>query len=258
MRSVGSFHSPANAAYSLLMRADLHIHSCLSPCALLEMSPRAIAHWARTAGLDLIALTDHNTARNAPAFAEACRDEEVRALFGVEVNTAEEAHVLCLFDDPHRARAFGDEMYARLPPIVCRPEWMGDQPVVDADGDIVEMLDIWLGGATNLPLTDLCAMARKAGALCIPSHIDRPRMSLCSQLGRVPDLPYDAVEVSRPYREAEDPARVRGRYAMLRSSDAHALDDLGRGWTELDTDDASLPSLRAAFKRLRERQARAG
>lgn len=236
------------------MRADLHIHSCLSPCADLEMSPRAIARAARRAGLELIALTDHNTARNVPAFAEACREEHLFALYGCEVTTVEEAHVLCLFEDGDVASDFGEWIYRRLAQIPLRAEKMGDQPVVDEGENVLELLEFYLGAATDLPLADLVLSARERGGLVIPSHIDRPAMSLLSQLGRIPDLPYDAVEISRHYNWATDSAGVRGRYAMIRSSDAHTLGDLGRGWTDLRTHGASVRDIREALQLLRMQQ----
>ena len=231
------------------------MHTCLSPCAALEMTPAAVARAARQAGLGLVAVTDHNTARHAPAFAEACRVEGLEALFGMEVNTAEGAHVLCLFESPETALQFGEFIFSRLDEIPLIADKMGDQPVVNAQGDIEEMIEYYLGGATDLPVTDLCEAVHRAGGLCIPSHVDRPAMSLMSQLGRIPDLPFDAIEVTGRYPVEADPAQVRGRWAMLHSSDAHCLDQIGRGWTDLDTGDPRLPALRAAFERLRLRLA---
>lgn len=237
------------------MRVDLHIHSCLSPCAELEMSPRAIARAARSAGLELVSLADHNTARNAPAFAEACRAEGLQALFGLEVSTVEGAHVLCIFQTPEAAGAFGEFIFSRLDEIPLLPSKMNCQPVCNAEGEVEELLEYYLGGTTDIPVSDLCRHAHDAGGLCIPAHIDRPGMGLVSQLGSVPDLPFDAVEISADYPLAADPARVRGRWAMLRSSDSHYLGQIGEGWTDLDIPQATLTALKDAFEQLRVRQA---
>ncbi len=241
----------------MILRADFHIHSCLSPCADLDMSPAAIAERAKARGLDAIAITDHNSARNAPAFAEACAAAGLRALYGAEATTAEEAHVLCLFDDVDRAFRFGEWLYELLPGVVCVPEKMGDQPVVNRFDEIEQMLDIYLGAATEATLTDLCDEVHRRGGLFIPSHIDRPVTSLLSQLGRIPDLPYDAVEVSPRYDRRGDPAGVRGRFAMLRSSDSHQIGEIGRGWTDLSLEEFSVPCIRNALRRLAAAQASA-
>ena len=121
------------------MKFDLHIHSCLSPCANLEMSPSEIVTRAVAAGIDGIALTDHQSARNTPAIAECARRAGLKCLFGMEVQTAEEAHTVALFDTTEQALALTDWVYAAMPKRVNDPETFGDQPVVTWDDDIVEM-----------------------------------------------------------------------------------------------------------------------
>lgn len=239
----------------MILRTDFHIHSCLSPCGDLDMSPAAIAARAKACGLDAVAITDHNSARHAPAFAEACAAAGLRALFGAEATTAEEAHVLCLFDDVDRAFRFGEWLYGLLPGVVCVPEKMGDQPVVNRFDEIEQTLDVYLGAATEVPLTDLCGEVLSRGGLFIPSHVDRPVTSLLSQLGRIPDLPYDAIEISPRYDRRRDPAGLRGRHAMLRSSDGHRIEEIGRGWTVLDPEEFSVAGIRDALRRLAAAQA---
>lgn len=239
----------------MILRADVHIHSCLSPCGDLDMSPAAIARRAKECGLEVIAIADHNTARNAPAFAEACAAAGVRALYGAEATTAEEIHVLCLFDDVQRAFRFGEWLYGLLPGVACVPGKMGDQPVVNRFDEVEQMLDVYLGAATEVPLTDLCEEVHARGGLFIPSHVDRPVTSLLSQLGRIPDLPYDAFEISPRYDRRRDPAGLRGRHAMVRSSDGHRLEEIGRGWTLLDAEEVSVDGIRAALGRLAGAQA---
>ena len=113
--------------------ADLHNHSCLSPCASLEQSPSLLARLARERGLGLVALTDHNSALNCPAFEEACRREGIAALFGIEANSVEEVHVLCLFGGCEDALDFGLQLRALLMPLPYDADKLGDQVVVDAD-----------------------------------------------------------------------------------------------------------------------------
>lgn len=224
----------------MTVRADLHIHSCLSPCGDLSMSPRAIAAAAVGAGLTLVALTDHNSARNVRPFADACREAGISALFGCEVTSLEEAHVLVLFESPDAAGEFAEAMYETLPDA---PPF-ADQVVVDTDEYIVELLPRSLAGATSLSIADIGRRAQGMGGLFIPAHIDRATFSVWSQLGFLPRDSYDAVEmVAAHSRERIDP----GRYPVIASSDAHYPHDVGARWTEFAADGPSLGSLRDAL-----------
>lgn len=234
-------------------RADLHLHSCLSPCGALEMSPVAMARTARARGLNAVALTDHNCARNAPAFAEACRRYGLAALFGIEATTSEELHVLCLFDRVAAAVEFGDAVMRRLPPIPNRPEKMGDQPVVDIDERILEEIPVYLGGAVDLTLSELGERVLSAGGLFIPSHIDRAAFSLMSQLGLIPDLPYDGLEITPAFRRAGLTVERLKPYALIYSSDAHTLGDIGRRYIEIDCGRFDVPAIRRALPAARLR-----
>jgi len=218
----------------LLVACDFHNHSCLSPCASLELSPSLLAALARERGLGLVALTDHNSALNAPAFAAAARREGVAALYGIEACSAEEVHVLCLFDEPDAALAFGDFLAERLPSYPYDPEALGDQAVVDEDDNVVDLPQTYFGAALELGFDELCAGAAGLGALVVPAHIDRPMFGAIAQLGFLPDGPYAAVESIRPL----PPEAARG-YTRIRGSDAHYPEhvarrpfglELGAGW----------------------------
>ncbi len=224
---------------------DFHIHSCLSPCASLEMSPRTIVARSKAAGLDCIALTDHSCTENLPAFHEACARAGMACLYGLEASTAEEVHVLCIFDDLTRAMDFGQMIYSRLPGRPADPELFGDQPVVNVDEEVTHFAEKLLNIGTDISFFDLVPMVQKAGALCIPSHIDREMCGAISHLGFLPDMPYDAVEVVG--KIAPDIAR---RWPVVRFSDAHHPDQLARRFTEVETDAFTVPALRAAFQRL--------
>lgn len=236
------------------MKTDLHIHTCLSPCGDLRMSPRAIADAAARAGLGLIGVVDHNAGLNAPAAARAAADRGVAVLAGVEVTTVEELHVLALFDDPSAAVAFGRRAFERMTAVPAAWFDDADQPVVNEAGEIEHFVPLWLGAPTDWPLTDLCRLILDAGGLCIPSHVDRPAMSILSQLGRMPDLPFDAVEISGQYDRRRDPARLRGRWAMIRTSDAHRPEEIGRGWTDLPIARLTVPEIRAVLHDLLAQQ----
>lgn len=239
------------------MKFDLHIHSCLSPCANLEMSPSEIVARAVAAGIDGIALTDHQSARNTPAIAECARRAGLKCLFGMEVQTAEEAHTVALFDTTEQALALTDWVYAAMPKRVNDPETFGDQPVVTWDDDIVEMEWRILAMGCRRTIPETAAKVHELDGLYIAAHIDRPNFSVISALGAIPEPPpttncqqpttkyFDAVELSRTADESLWLPKAAG-YAVTRSSDAHNLDDVVRVWTEAEGE-FSIAGLKTIF-----------
>ena len=242
------------------VRFDLHLHSCLSPCANLEMSPSEIVARAVRAGMDGIALTDHQSARNTPAIAECARRAGLKCLYGMEVQTAEEVHTVALFDTVEQALALTDWVYEAMPKRVNDPETFGDQPVVTWDDDIVEMEWRILAMGCRRTIPETAAKVHELGGLYIAAHIDRPNFSVLGTLGTIPepDEPsavhpsslivhryFDAVELSRTADEAVWLPKA-SKYAVTRSSDAHNLDDVARVWTEAEGE-FSVAGLKAAF-----------
>lgn len=219
----------------MIYRADLHLHSCLSPCGSLELPPSEIARLLAQKGVNLAALTDHNSSLNCPAFAEACAGYGIIPLFGMEAQTQEECHILCLFRDLETALAFSEEIYALMPPIMNNPEKMGDQVYVDADDNILGEIDKYLVTGVELDIFALAERVRALGGVVIPAHCDRPAFSLTSQLGFVPDGPWDALEVVRL-----PPSIDTKGYPLTVSSDAHYPEHVGRRTFELDTAEESL------------------
>ena len=242
------------------MKFDLHIHSCLSPCANLEMSPGEIVARAKAAGMDGIALTDHQSARNCPAIAECAKRAGLRCLYGLEVQTAEEVHTVALFDTVEQALAMTDFVYAAMPKRVNDPETFGDQPVVTWDDDIVELEWRILAMGCRHFIPETAAKVHELGGLYIAAHIDRPNFSVLSALGTIPEPPtvpsassrtgadnyFDAVELSRTADESIWLPQA-SKYAVTRSSDAHNLDDVARVWTEADLPEFSIAGLKTAF-----------
>jgi 3',5'-nucleoside bisphosphate phosphatase len=228
--------------------ADLHNHSCLSPCASLEESPSLLARLARERGLGLVALTDHNSALNCPAFEEACRREGIAALFGIEANSVEEVHVLCLFEAVAQALAFGERLRGLLMPLPYDPDKLGDQVVVDADESVLGLPDYYLGAALTIGFDELCSDAAGSGAIVIPAHVDRPMFSVSSQLGFLPPGPYDAVESM--HKPAE--GLTRGLTAIS-DSDSHCPEQVCRRPFVLELPDGVLQERGdGLFKALRE------
>lgn len=211
--------------------ADLHNHSCLSPCGDLYMSPSALAARARDRGINLLALTDHNCARNAPAFAESCRRVGILPLFGTETTSMEEVHIVSLFPDVDAALDWGAWVYARLPDYRHDPERFGDQVVVDADENILEIEERYLIPAIDASLEEIAAETLSRGGLVIPAHIDRTVNSLLSQLGFLPDMTVSALEIT-----TWPPVVDGGGRSFICSSDAHFLDDVGKRSISFEAD----------------------
>ena len=224
--------------------ADLHIHSCLSPCGSLEMSPRTIAAAAAERGIHMLALTDHNSCRNAPAFELCCRRMDILPLFGMEVTSSEEAHVVCLFAEKEPAMEFGEYVESRLPEIKGDPHMFGDQVYVDAEDKILGEVTRALIGATDISIDQLVPMVHERGGIVFPAHIDRPAFSIVMQLGFLPDLPYDAVECMDPDCGI-DTLGLR----IITNSDAHYPADIGTRPTEYELNSVSFEGLKAALTR---------
>ena len=218
----------------MALLADLHNHSCLSPCGSLELSPRRLAELGAARGLAVMALTDHNSSLNCPAFAAMCRRCGVIPIFGMEATTSEEIHALCLFTSLEACMAFNEYAYSVLVPFPNDPEKTGDQVYVDADDNIQGEVEYYLINPLDLSIDALGGKAAEYGGLVIPAHVDRPAFSMTSQLGVVVDGPWAAVECVRiPPLLNDSPLNTRG-YPLTTSSDAHYPEHVARRPFELD------------------------
>ncbi|MBL7006726.1 MAG: PHP domain-containing protein [Spirochaetia bacterium] len=203
-------------------KADLHNHSCLSPCGSLKMSPAVLVTYAARKNIDILALTDHNSTRNLPAFAACCAGTRITPIFGLEVNTFEEVHVVCLFEKLDTAVSFGNYIESTLPVRSNDPEVFGYQIIVDENENIVGSVDPILFSSSSLSFFELIPRVLELGGLVIPAHIERFSNGAVSQLGFLPDLPYSAVEsLSVPCRyETYNNTVITG-------SDAHTPSSIG-------------------------------
>lgn len=208
---------------------DLHIHSCLSPCGDLSMSPSKIARVLSNRGVHIAALTDHNTSLNCPAFDAVCRSHGIIPLFGMEAQTSEEIHALCLFGVLDDALQFSRFVYDLLPDIHNNPEKTGDQVYVDENEDILGEVDKYLITSLPLSLKETADWVHQAGGLFIPAHVDRPAFSMTSQLGFVVDGPWDALEVVKMPGAGAAGSEVNTLgYPLTQSSDAHYPEHIAR------------------------------
>lgn len=230
--------------------ADLHVHTVLSACAEVEMIPPLIVRRARELALGIIAITDHNSAENVAAVVAAAQGHELRVLPGMEVQTREEVHLLCLFDTAEQALDLQEVVYAHLPPLRNRDEIFGPQFVVDASGDFVRYNDRLLLTSVSLSVDEVARAVRERQGLCIAAHIDRPAFSLLANLGLVPpDAHFAALELSR-HANVEEIRRHHpstAGYAVICSGDAHRLEEM-TDRTVLTIEEPTIAEISLAFQ----------
>lgn len=235
----------------MICKADLHIHSCLSPCASLDMSPLAIVTRAKEVGLNCLTLTDHNSAGNCAAMGRLCAKEGVLFFPGLEVTTAEEAHIVCLFGTADAALELGRAVYDALPRIENKPEKTGDQVLVNEEDEVEGFEDRYLGTACAFAIDDLRERVSSLGGLFIAAHIDKPCFSVISQLGFLTG-DFSAVELSRAGAMREDARRLAGDYTAVTASDSHYIHTIGSARIEFEADaDAGIEGYRQALSEKR-------
>ncbi len=231
-------------------RAELHVHTVLSPCAEVEMIPPFIVQTAHEMGINLLAITDHNATANIPAVIKAARGSGIHILPGMELQTREEVHLLCLFDTLEQASSWQKIVDASLPNLPNDPEHFGEQFVVDATGDFIRRDKRLLINSTQLSLNEAVDLVHQLDGLAIPAHINRKAFGLIQMLGFIPpDIPFDAVEISRHVTpEAYIPTLPFGlSLPLIQSGDVHRLEEfLGR--MIFDLEEPSVREIRKAFQ----------
>ena len=231
-------------------RADLHIHSCLSPCGDWEMCPRKIVQQSISKGLDIIALCDHNSIENASAAMQEGERIGLTVLPGMEICSREEVHILAIFEKISDAESMQALVYDNLPGV-NQPEIFGHQVVADAEDIVICENEHMLIGATGLGLHELVKQTHEHGGLSITCHIDRQAFSIIGQLGFIPDdLSIDAVEVSARADRQTATSSFAGldRFEVITSSDAHFLKDIGRASTVFRLAEPTLAEIRLALR----------
>jgi PHP family Zn ribbon phosphoesterase len=230
-------------------RCDLHMHTCLSPCAGLDMYPSAIVGRAVAEKLDVIAICDHNASENVPHVIRAAWGRELVVLPGMEITSSEEVHLLALFDNMDGLRRLQDIVYSHLPGENDESRF-GCQAIVNESDEVEGFNERLLIGATELALADLIRYLHAFGGLAVASHIDRESFSVISQLGFVdPEIPFDALEISGRTGLAGGRRKYPGLagYPFLISSDAHRIEEIGSGCTEIFLKEPSVHELKMAF-----------
>lgn len=230
-----------------IYRSDLHIHTCLSACAELDMTPPKITKQARERGLQIIAITDHNSAENIPPFYST--SEGITVLAGMEITTSEEVHILALFDSHEEIKPLQEIIYSSLQ----GPEFdekFGYQLVVNEKEEILSFSKRPLIGATGLNTKEVVNLIHKFHGLAIASHIDKEVFSIISQLGFIPpDIKIDALEISchMSLEEAKKRFSALG-LPLIQSSDSHHLKDIGKSFTGFLIERPAIEELRLALR----------
>jgi hypothetical protein len=228
-----------------IYKADLHVHTALSPCGELEQSPRAIVKAARSRGIRIIGIADHNASENVRPCIELGDRNGITIIPGMEVTSAEEVHILCLFNDLSDLGMMQGKVYQRLSTGSNEPAKFGYQVIVDTKDNVLGFNDRLLLGATDMPVDEVVEYARKYNGIAIAAHVDRQMFSMTSQLGFVPPPPaFDAIEVS--WRGSPDEYEAMD-YAVIRTSDAHRPQDIGMGYTEFELDEPSFGEIKTAL-----------
>ena len=208
---------------------DLHVHSCLSPCADNDNTPNNLAGMGYLNGLKIMALTDHNSARNCPAFFAAAKRYGIVPVPGMELTTAEDIHVVCLFPSLEDALAFNDAVDEKRIRIPNRKDIFGDQLILNAEDEVIGEEPDFLTNATGITVDEAPELVKRFHGVCYPAHIDREANGIVAILGVFPEFPpFTAAEV----HDDKNRIPLMNEFPILKdkrimvSSDAHYLGDL--------------------------------
>ncbi len=208
---------------------DLHIHSCLSPCGDDDMTPNNIAGMAALAGLNIVALTDHNTAKNCPAFFEAAKRNGIIPVAGMELTTAEDIHMVCLFEELSAALEFDSFIQDKRMLIPNRVDIFGEQMIMNGLDEVIGTEEYLLSNATFITVDEAAPLVKSFGGVCYPAHVDRDANGIIATLGTFPD---DKNYLCAGFHNSEKINEYQNKYPALKSrlpvisSDAHYLWDI--------------------------------
>jgi PHP family Zn ribbon phosphoesterase len=236
-------------------KAELHLHTVLSPCAAVEMIPPLIIQTAQEKQINLIAVTDHNSTDNIKAVMEAAQGSNIVVLPGMELQTREEIHSLCLFDTLEQTMEFQEVVSRSLPDIQNRADTFGEQFIVDSSGDFIQREERMLLTSTSLPLKTAWDIVNRLGGLLIPAHVNRTVFGLLPVLGFVPeDILLEALEISRQIApsQARQQYPQLNKYPLIQNGDAHQLEDI-LGVTTYTLLSPNISEIRMALKGLQGR-----
>ncbi len=235
----------------LVVKADLHVHTVLSPCGDLEMSPVNIVKEAARKQIDILGITDHNSTRHGTLIKKLAEKAGIFVMCGAEVTTKEEVHCLTFFENDELLVDFQVFLDSHLKGVKNKPDLFGYQVVVDEHDNVLEEIDTLLISALDQTIDQVAQKVHSLGGLFIPAHIDRPSYSLIGQLGFVPpDMAADAFEISRFTSRNEIIKRFPylSDHTFLKNSDAHAPEQIGSRYNLLKIKERSFKEIALAIK----------
>lgn len=234
------------------LAVDLHIHSGLSPCADITMTPNNIINMARLKRLDAIAITDHNCTKNLRVAWEIAKSTDIILVPGVELTTKEEVHLVCLFDSIVKAEYFQKVLDRNISNIKNRIDVFGNQYIYDINDEIIGEYELMLMNATELSIENAVIEVKKLNGVIIPAHIDRSSFSILSNLGFIsPELEINTVEISRNfnYNELKKDHPYLEKYKKITNSDAHILGDILERESFVEVEEKNISSILETLKR---------
>jgi len=231
-------------------RSDLHVHTVLSPCAEVEMIPPLIVQRALELNIDIIAITDHNASANVSAVQKAAWGSKLKVLPGMEVQTREDVHLLCLFEGLNELESWQTEVNESLPNSLNQAEFFGEQYIVDENGEYLCTEDRMLLTSTQFSIDDVFERVNELGGLVIPAHVNRTTYGLFPTLGLLSDQwPILGFEISRHI--SPEQARINfpsiGNYPLIQNGDVHRLNEY-IGNTIFMLEEPTIDEIRKAFK----------
>ncbi len=238
-----------------VINADLHIHTCLSPCASLDMTPIKIVNEAEKKNITLIAICDHNSVENVNAVQKASQNKKLTVIAGIEVTTVEEVHVIGLFENTDKALSMQKLVYDNLHPGENDEEKFGLQVVASENDEVDGMNKRLLIGATKLNVSQVVDAIHDRDGIAIAAHIDREAFGIIYQIGFIPeDLPLDGLETTTmPINIARQKFTEYNSFPFIASSDAHYLEDIGKNITRFHVENGSLNEIGMALKKVHNR-----
>ena len=232
---------------------DFHIHTGLSPCADAEMTPNNIINMAQLKGLDIIAVSDHNTTGNLRSVFECASETDILVIPAIEAETSEEVHVLCLFPTLEAAEKVGALIYNSLPELKNRPDIFGEQILYDQNDNIMGYEPKMLVTATGLSLDKLKNNVESTGGIAIPAHVDRNSFSILSNLGFIPEeMNFTTLEISKKCNLTTffDKHQQVKNYNIIYNSDSHHLGDISEPDAHMDLEIKSIDAILKFLKNM--------
>ncbi|SEF45111.1 hypothetical protein SAMN05660865_00254 [Caloramator fervidus] len=233
---------------------DFHIHSGLSPCSDDDMTPNNIVNMAKIKDLNVIAVTDHNTCKNVEACIKVGKREGILVIPGMELQTKEETHVICLFNNLDSAILFDEYVYSKLPDIRNKPDIFGNQIIYNEYDEVIGIEEKLLLNSVDLTIDEVFYRVRELGGILIPAHVDKDSYSVIANLGFIPDyLDIKTVEYTNLKRlnKLIDDKILKNNYIFIKNSDAHSLGQISEKENYIDIEVLTMEEIIRFLKGLR-------